>query len=266
MTKKYTLVTGASMGIGRALAEECARRGRNILLVALDGPELGIAAQAIADQYGVEVQTLGIDLTAADAPQEVFGWTQEKGYEVDMLINNAGFGRGDYLEMIPLGVYKTMLRLNNQVMFEMTYHFLPKLKEQPQAYILNTSSMEGLMPMPVKTAYTATKHFVTAFSLALREEVAHTGVQVSALCPGPVLTNEDGLKRIQSNGWKAKLLLMYPHEVAPIAIDGLLKGKRIIIPGVMNKVMIGFNNALPMSLRMRLLRKVGRGFLPKERL
>lgn len=265
MTKKYTLITGASMGIGRALAEECASRGRNVLLVALEGPELHTAAQEIAGKHGVEVHILGIDLTTPDAPQEVFTWTQEKGYVVDMLINNAGFGRGGYLELTPLGVYKTMLRLNNQVMFELTYHFLPQLKAQEKAYILNTSSMEGLMPMPLKTAYTATKHFVAAFSLALREEIAHTGVQVSTLCPGPVLTNEAGLKRIQSGGWGAKLLLMYPQQVAPIAIDGLLKGKRIIIPGIMNKVMIGISNALPLSVRMNVLRKLSQGFLPKDR-
>lgn len=263
MTKKYTLITGASMGIGRALAEECARRGRNLLLVALEGPELHTTATEIASKYGVEVQVLGIDLTVPDAPQQVFVWAQKQGYSVDMLINNAGFGRGGYLETIPLGVYQAMIRLNNQAMFELTYHFLSQLKTQEKAYILNTSSMEGLLPMPLKTAYTATKHFVMAFSLALREEVADTGVKVSVLCPGPVLTNEDGLKRIQSGGWGAKLLLMYPAQVAPIAMDGLLKGKRLIIPGMMNKVMIGINNALPLSWRMNLLRKVSRGFLPK---
>lgn len=265
MTKKYTLITGSSMGIGRALAEECASRGRNVLLVALEGPELHQTAQEIREKYQVEAHPLGIDLTESNAAQQVFIWAQDKSFSVDMLINNAGFGRGDYLEMIPLGVYQTMLRLNNQVMFELTYHFLPQLKSQEKAYILNTSSMEGLMPMPVKTAYSATKHFVTAFSLALREELAETKISVSALCPGPVLTNEDGLKRIQSNGWKAKLVLMYPHQVAPLAIEGLLKGKRIIIPGVVNKVLIGLNNALPLGLRMRMLRRVGKGFLPKER-
>jgi hypothetical protein len=263
MTKTYTLITGASMGIGRALAEECARRGRNLLLVALEGPELHRAAQEITAQHGVEVQTLGIDLTAPDAALAVFNWAQAQG-SVDMLINNAGFGRGAYLEMIPLQVYQSMLRLNNQVLFELSYHFLPHFKQQARAYILNTSSMEGLLPMPIKTAYTASKHFVTAFSLALHEELAHTGVRVSVLCPGPVLTNEDGLKRIQNSGWKAKLLLMYPQQVAPIAIEGLLQGKRLIIPGTMNKLMIGINGWLPLSWRMSLLRRISRGILPKE--
>nr|HPH19882.1 hypothetical protein [Haliscomenobacter sp.] len=87
---------------------------------------------------------------------------------------------------------------------------------------------------------------------------------VSALCPGPVVTNEDGLKRIQRSGRKAKLVVMYPHQVAPIAINGLFNGKRIIIPGVMNQLMIVLNNALPLSVRMKLLRKIGKGIIPKE--
>ena len=264
MEKHYTLITGASMGIGRALAEECAQRGRNVLMVALDGPELYAAANEIAQKYGVETRPFGIDLTAPDAPLKVYTWCQENSYSVDILINNAGFGRGDILNKIPLGVYQTMLRLNNQVMFEMTYHFLPQLKQLDKAYILNSSSMEGLMPMPFKAAYTSTKHFVTAFSLSMREELADTGVSVSALCPGPVVTNEDGLKRIQRSGPKAKLVVMYPNQVAPIALNGLFRGKRIIIPGVMNQIMILLNNALPLAIRMRMLRKIGAGVIPKE--
>lgn len=264
MKKQYTLITGASMGIGRALAEECAQRGRNVLMVALDGPELHTAASEIRQKYGVETHPLGIDLTTVDAPLKVYTWCQENGYIVDMLINNAGFGLGDILDLVPIGVYQKMLRLNNQVMFELTYHFLPHLKQLDKAYILNTSSMEGLMPMPFKAAYTATKHFVTAFSLSLREELAETGVSVSALCPGPVVTNEDGLKRIQRSGRKAKLVVMHPHQVAPIAINGLFNGKRIIIPGVMNQLMIVLNNVLPLSIRMKLLRKIGKGVIPKE--
>ncbi|WP_353480737.1 SDR family NAD(P)-dependent oxidoreductase [Haliscomenobacter sp.] len=264
MEKKFTLITGASMGIGRALAEECAQRGRNILMVALEGPELQTAATEIAQKYQVEVHPLGIDLTAPDAPLQVYNWSQENGYSVDMLINNAGFGKGDIMERVPLVVYQTMLRLNNQVPFELTYHFLPHLKQQKQAYILNTSSMEGLMPMPFKAAYTSTKHFVTAFSLSLREELADTSISVSTLCPGPVVTNEDGLKRIQRSGPKAKLVVMFPHQVAPIAINGLLRGKRIIIPGVVNQIMILLNNVLPLALRMRMLRKIGSAIIPKK--
>lgn len=264
MEKHYTLITGASMGIGRALAEECAQRGRNVLLVALDGPELHAAASEIAQKYGVAAQPFGIDLTVPDAPLKVYTWCQENGYSVDILINNAGFGRGDILNKIPLGVYQTMLRLNNQVMFEMTYHFLPHLKQLDKAYILNSSSMEGLMPMPFKAAYTSTKHFVTAFSLSMREELADTSVSVSALCPGPVVTNEDGLKRIQRSGRKAKLVVMYPNQVAPIALNGLFRGKRIIIPGIVNQIMILLNNAMPLAIRMRMLRKIGAGVIPKE--
>jgi short-subunit dehydrogenase len=263
--KKYALITGSSQGIGRALAEECARRGLHILMVALDTPELGATRTYLASTYPVEVHALGLDLTQATAPQQVFDWTQENKWTVNVLINNAGFGRGDRFEFIDLRVYQAMMRLNNQVMIELAYLFLPQLKSQAQSFLLNLGSMESILPMPNKAIYTATKHFMYAFSLSLREEAADTGLSVSILCPGPVLTNEDGLKRIKGGGLGAKMILMLPEQVAPIALKGLFSGKRVIVPGFMNKVLLGINSLLPLSLRMRLLRKIGQAALPDER-
>ncbi len=260
----YTLITGGSQGIGRALAMECAKRGRNILIVALETPELVGTAQDIRDEFRVHADTFAIDLTEEDAPRRVYEWTKTKGYEVDMLINNAGFGRGNYFEKLSLETYRSMMRLNNQAMVEMTHHFLPDLKALEQSYLLNMGSLESLLPSPFKGIYTASKHFVKGFTFAVREEAAEDNVHVSLLCPGPVVTNEDGLKRIEANGWKAKLLVMMPEDVAPIAIRGLLRNKRMIIPGTMNNFIAGMNRVLPTSLKMRLMRRVGRTFITSE--
>jgi len=157
-----------------------------------------------------------------------------------------------------------MLQLNNQAMLELTHHFLPTLLQQDRAYILNMGSMESILPMPVKASYTATKHFVYAFSLALREELRQTRVQVSVLCPGPVITNEDGLRRIERSGAKARIAVMLPEEVAPIAIAGLLANKRRIFPGRLNNLVIQVNRLVPLSARMWLLRKVGFNLLPED--
>jgi len=228
----YTLITGGSQGIGKALAMACARRDMNLLIVALDNEHLTETVNEIQEQFDhLDVDCLGIDLSQKDAARQVFEWCRLKGYQINMLINNAGFGRSGWFEKMPLEMYRTMIQLNNQALFEMCYHFMPMLKENQPAHVMNMSSLEAYLPTPYKAAYTATKHFVFAYSLALREEMKQFGVNVSVLCPGSTITNEDGLKRIQSQGRKAKLVVMMPEPVAEIAIDELLKKKQIIIPG-----------------------------------
>lgn len=262
MPDQYALITGASHGIGLALARECARRGWNILLVALDEPALGEAATTITQTFGVKTATLGIDLTAPGAAPRVLEWVQTNGYTVNCLVNNAGFGRGHYFEQIDWAVYETMMRLNNQVMVQLTYLFLPLLKTAPQAYLLNVSSMEGILPMPVKAVYAATKFFVYGFTLALREEVNRWPIRVSALCPGPVVTNEDGLQRIKNNGASAKLVVFYPEQLAPVALRQLLRGRSIIIPGIVNRILVGLYQLLPRNISSLMLRGISRNSLP----
>lgn len=255
----FTLITGSSHGIGRAMAEECARLGHNLLLVALDDQFLSKAADDLQARYSINVETLGIDLTAPEAPRRVFEWCRDYRYHVDTLINNAGFGRGGLFENTDLEEYIAMMKLNNQAMVSLTYHFLPAMQKLPKARIMNMSSLEATLPLPYKTVYTGTKNFVYAFSLALREELKTTNVSVSVLCPGPVLTNEDGLKRIKAHGRRSQILLMMPEQVAPIAINGMMKGKGVIIPGRLPfwivKVAKLFPTATKMSILERLFRK-----------
>lgn len=256
----YTLITGGSQGIGRAMAEECARRGMNLLLVALDQPALYQSVEDLRGKYGVQVDYLPIDLTETDGPERVFAWVREKGYVVNVLINNAGFGRNGLFDHLDLREYLSMMRLNNQVLMEMTHRFLPLLRKHETARILNMSSMEAMLPLPYKSVYTGTKHFVYAFSLALREELKDTGIRVSVLCPGPTITNEDGLKRIQSQGPKARLLVMMPDQVAGPAIAGMLQGKAVIIPGAIPKVIVRIAKLLPTTLKMTLLERIFRSY------
>ncbi|MEL7120395.1 MAG: SDR family NAD(P)-dependent oxidoreductase [Bacteroidota bacterium] len=260
--KYYTLVTGGSQGIGKALALECASRGMNLIIVALENEHLTNTTQEIAQQYpNLKIDKLGIDLSKENAALEVFEWCKSKQYEVNVLINNAGFGRSGWFEQLPLAMYQTMIRLNNQALFEMCYHFMPMLKANTPAHIMNMSSLEAYLPTPYKAAYTATKHFVFAYSLALKEELKPFDVHVSVLTPGSTLTNEDGLKRIQSQGRKAKLVVMMPDAVAKIAIDDLMKKKHIIIPGNVNKFIAFIARNLPIKTKMRLLEKIFRSYV-----
>jgi len=255
---KFTLITGASMGIGRAFAFECASRGMNLLLVALPEAALEETKRQIAEQYLVEVITYGVDLTSPAAVQELFNYCLKQEITINLLINNAGMGVGGRFENVPEKIYLSMLALNNQALMLMTYHFLPMLKQQPSAYILNMSSMEATLPLPYKSVYTGTKNFIYAFSLALREELAHSNVKVSVLCPGPVLTNPDGLKRMNAHGKRAKMVMLMPADVARIAIEDLLKGRGVIVPGKINWTIVKIMKLFPTKVKMKILERVFR--------
>ncbi len=254
----YALITGASLGIGREIARELSRRNINTLLVALEAPELYELKQEISDSYNTKVDAIGVDLTDANAAQVVFDWCNDKNYNISILINNAGFGDGGRFEDIPLERYFKMIDLNNKAYIAMIHKFLPKLKNQGYGHIMNTSSMEAYIPLPYKAVYTGTKNFVYAYSLSLNEEVRHHGVKVSILCPGPVLTNEGGLKRIQSQGGKANLIVMMPDKVAKIAVKNMLKGMMVINPGKMNWWIIKLVKFIPTRVKMAILEKMFR--------
>jgi hypothetical protein len=211
---EYALITGASLGIGKEIAKEFSRRKINTLLVALDTPELQELTTYLKENYQTKVDNYPADLTDPKSAIAIHNWCKKNGYIVKYLINNAGFGESGYFECIPLERYCQMIDLNNKAYIAMTHQFLPDLKKLGDSHIMNTSSMEATLPLPYKSVYTGTKNFIYAFSLALNQEVRRFGVKVSILCPGPVLTNEGGLKRIESQGNKAKLILMYPDKVA----------------------------------------------------
>lgn len=254
--KDLVLITGGSHGIGRAMAEESLKRGLAVAIVALPDAHL---EKTMIDLSQQDVHFLGVNLVSDGAIEQVVSWLAKEGLTIKYLINNVGFGRGGCFEAVPLKEYQLMLRLNNQVLVDMTYSLLPHLKET-KGGILNVSSMEATLPIPYKSVYAGTKGFIYNFSLALREEFRYHDISVSTICPGPVLTNEDGLKRVKAQGWKAKVILKMPEDIAPPAIDGLLNGKAVIIPGTLPKILANLGYVLPRSLRLKVLEKVFRKY------
>jgi len=254
----YTLITGASQGIGKAFAHECASRGMNLLLVALPGPRLEETKEEITARYAVNAVSYGVDLTEPNAVGRLYDYCIHHHLQVNVLINNAGAGAGGLFENLSSALYLNMIRLNVEVMTLMTHQFLPMLKKQGAAYILNMSSMEATLPLPYKAVYTGTKNYIFAFSLALREELAGTQVGVSVLCPGPVLTNSDGLKRMNAHGSRAKLIMLMPAVVARIGIEGLMKRKGVIIPGKTNWSIVKLMKLIPTPLKMKTLERLFR--------
>ncbi len=256
--RKYTLITGASLGIGKSIVYECAKRGMNLILVALPGNALEILTETVRIKYNIDAVSMPIDLTEDNAPARLYQWCKEHDYQINVLINNAGIGAGGLFENVNFNQYLTMLKLNNQALVGITYYFIPELKKHPQSYILNTSSMEGIIPLPYKSVYTASKNFIYAFSLAIKEELKPYKVSVSVLCPGPVVTNKDGLSRIRAHGIRAKLITMLPGQIAKIAIKKMLRGKGIIVPGFFNLLITRILKLIPILTRMRLLEKMFR--------
>lgn len=253
----FALITGACKGIGKALANECASRGMNVLLVSNDRGCLQSACDEIRLKK-VECHYLDLDLTEDEAPLKVSQWISQNNFEVNVLINNVGIGKGGMFGSMDMHDMQYMMKLNNKVLVELTYFLLPRMREQPKSFILNVSSLEARLPLPYKAVYTATKNFVYAFSLAIAEELKFSSVSVSVVCPGPVLTNAEGFSRMNAHGARSKLLMMYPEPVARIALDGLLKRKRVIVPGLLNAVFFKLGALLPVNLKMSLLEKLFR--------
>ena len=256
--ERYTLITGASLGIGRALAFECARRGMNLLLVALPGPDMSKTVEDLKKEFPVKISFFEIDLTEEDAPERVLQYATGNDIRVNILINNAGFGTNGMFERSSLEINNRMMKLNNLAMMGLTHHFIPEVRKNGDAHIMNVSSMEATLPLPYKAVYTGTKNFIYSFSLALYEELKREDIRVSILCPGPVITNEEGLRRYYAQGWKAKLIIKMPEEIARVAIPAMLRGKTIIIPGFLPWLFTKILNFIPELLKMRILERIFR--------
>ena len=254
-SKKWVLITGGSHGIGRALTFACIGRGLAVAVIALPDDCLDELNHELTALPHATFTTLGLDLLAPTALERVPTWLAENGIRLTYLINNAGFGRGGLIENTGWAEYLAMLQLNNQVMVGLTLALLPQIK-QSRGGILNMSSMEATLPLPYKTVYTGTKAFVFNYSLALRQELSYYDVGVTVLCPGPVITNEDGMKRVEAMGALAKVLVTLPEDIAPGAIDDFMKNKDVIRPGFLVRAILAVAYVVPRKLKMRMLERL----------
>lgn len=251
----YTLITGASTGIGAALAAECAGRGQNLLMLALPGEALAQKTELLQKKYGVKTAFLEIDLTAQEAPEQVLQWVEEKGYVVNTLINNAGigdtgrFGGSNYSKM------QQMVLVNVSALVLLTRLFLPMLRHQPQAYILNVASMAAFQPVPMKAVYAGTKSFVLNFSQALRMELEETSVSVTVVCPGAVNTSAAVRRRTADFGIWGRVSMLPPKQVAQTVIKGMLNREDMIVPGTFNKFLYWMKKTLPQKVQTLWLKR-----------
>jgi short-subunit dehydrogenase len=254
MSMKFTLITGASAGIGKELAIVCAGKGFNLLLVSLPHSGLAGFAEELRGHYHVTVHYLEIDLTGPSAPQAVFQWCISKDYEIDKLINNVGTGGNRRFEHFQLSEIQSMIQLNTYVVSSITNLFIPMLKKQEKAYILNVSSTASFFNIPNKVVYAATKAFINTLTTSLRNELADTNISVSVMCPGGSAHRRDANVRI------SKALSGIVHEkpefIAKAGIAGMLKEKRMILPGFIAKLYVFTSKLIPVSIADSVVRKL----------
>lgn len=247
---KYALITGSSKGIGLAIAEELAKRGINILLVARDEELLKAVAEDIRNTNNVDVNYLAIDLSINGASQKLFDWCINKNYSVDILVNNAGYGLSGAFDKNKLSDYNAMMQLNMNVIVELSYLFLDELKKHKQSFIVNIASSAAYQSVPGLNVYAASKSFVLSFSRGLNFELKDTNVFVVAVSPGTTDTNFANRASVNSKKAKklAKQFNMQPKKVARIIVDGMYNKELEIVPGFVNKLAIFLAWLLPKKL------------------
>lgn len=233
----YALITGASKGIGLAVAEELARRSFDVLLVARSESLLQQETERLAAAYGVRAAYLSVDLAEADSARRVRDWCAQHGYAVNMLVNNAGYGLSGPFGSHALSQHVDMLSVNNGTLVQLCHLFLPQLRQQPKAYILNIGSSAAYQAVPGLSLYAASKAFVLQFSRGLRQELKRTPVSVTCVCPGATDTGFIARAQIGEKGRKAaKRVTMTPADVARQSVDAMLAGRAEVVTGVVNKV------------------------------
>jgi short-subunit dehydrogenase len=246
----YALITGASKGIGKAIAGELAIRKVNLLLIARSGDALRELAEELAGNYSVQVHWLAADLADAQAPEQIIRWIEENRYPVNILVNNAGYGLSGPFEKYGAQEYADMLRVNVQAPMELTALLLPQLKQFPKSYILNIASSAAYQAVPGLAAYSASKSFMLNFTRGLRYELRKTAVSVTAVSPGATDTGFAARASIvhEKAVKAAERFNMTPRKVAVLAVNAMYAGKAEVITGFVNKLAAFFVWLLPKSL------------------
>jgi uncharacterized protein len=234
---KLALITGGSRGIGKAIAEELASRQCDLLLVARSAEDLKAVAADLRLRFAVEVECLPLDLSVNGAPEKVFQWCQSLRKEIDVLVNNAGYGlSGSFTNYSP-DENSNLIQLNIVSLVRITQLFLPTLRNQSPSYILNIASTAAYQAVPYLSLYAASKSFVLNFSRGLRQELRSSNVSVTCVSPGSTDTDFVVRAKINHKGLKAaKKFNMQPNDVAKIAVQAMLDKKPEKIVGFANKI------------------------------
>lgn len=244
-----TLITGASSGIGEVFARKLAARGRSVLLVARSEDKLITLCNELGRSNSIRAQYVAMDLSEANAAERLFEEAGKRSLDIDLLINNAGFGSMGDFSQLPLDRELNMIDLNVKSLVDLTYRFLGPMRERKGGAIINVASTAGFQAVPFMATYAATKAFVLSFSEALWEENRPYGIKVMALCPGVTETNFFEAARGKKPPAR---VAQTPEEVVDTGLKGLESGKSHIISGWTNFIMTQSERLAPRSLVTRI--------------
>lgn len=250
MNYTTALITGASSGIGEAFAEALARQGMDLILVARSKDKLTELARKIAGQHGRRVEVVAADLGEPSPGARVAAAVAALGMDVDLLVNNAGFGESGAFVKQTAQRSQQMLALNCGAVVDLTHAFLPAMVERGRGGIINVASLGAFQPLPFMAVYGATKAFVLSFSDAVWAETRKRGIKVLAVCPGPVDTNF--FQTSESNAKMKKTLpaaaMVTAEKVVSDALKAFAAGKTVVVPGLPFKLASLVPRAIPRKM------------------
>ena len=249
------LVTGASAGIGTEFARQLAARGYNVTLVARRKDRLDELAAELKEQHGIKAKTIACDLSSAAARGRMLTTVKRQQLDVEVLVNNAGFGTAGRFQELDAEGELTMVRTNVEAVVHLCSVFTKEMADRGRGAILNVASTAAFQPIPRQTTYAASKAFVLSFTEALGEDLHGTGVTATALCPGPVPTEFAEVAGIDEKLVNIPGVATSPADTAAAAIDGMDRGKRVVIPGLANRAGAFAGRLAPHSLALPALRR-----------
>ncbi len=258
--KTFAVVTGASSGIGKAIARELAERNHNLVLTSLPGQGLPDYCTELESGNKIKAFCFEGDLTMECGPENLVEFVRKNGLKVDILVNNAGIGFEGPIESYSKKQIDHMILLNVRALTLLTCFFTPELKTHRKSYILNISSFGSYIPTAYKSVYLASKSYIYFFTRALESELNGSSPFVCLVVPASVRTNRMVLDRIERNGWFSRTMALSPEEVADKAVKGMFKRRRVIMPGRFTNLIFRLGLFVPEGIMMLVLRRIFKNY------
>jgi uncharacterized protein len=258
MNKEIVLITGASSGIGKELAVCFAADGCDLVLVARRFDLLEKLSRSLCEKYSVVCTPIEKDLGLPDSPPQLYEECMRRGLEIDVLVNNAGFGLNDSFVRADIDRQLAMVKVNISALLHLTHLFLPQMIERRRGGVLNVGSTTAFQPGPFMAVYYASKAFVLSFTEALAAELTETPLTVSCLVPGPTESEFQQIAKMRGSSTLRMLGNKSAADVARVGFAGFRRGKKIILPGVMNRLGVLMTRLLPSSWILKIILSINK--------